>query len=503
MSAVHFLAFLGILLAGESRHLVRDLDRVRADWLAVVPSGFDEALDPLGDRRASSMRVAYVRADEVAVGFGPGPEGIRALVERVKPRFLLLAGDADRVPTFRRPGAYRSDRFASDEDAAGDFPYGVPVGRLPADTPEELRGMAERIAAFEGLPGGMWQKRIGFVCGQAGFNAVVDQAIERQFNQVVAQGIPASYDVEVAFADPRSKYGAYPPAFHENAMRMLNEGSLFYVYLGHGYRKSFDTVTYKDRTYPIFDEKRLGEIGVREGRPIMVVIACSTGEFDAPEDCIGEAILKRPGGPVAFIGGSRTTQPYANALLSRHLVDQVFAKEAATLGEALHGAKEALLGQDASPLRMQADALAAMIQGPQALEPMRQDVVLHYNLLGDPATPLRRPGNDLELSVKGFPGPGRTFTVTGRAPDGPLELTFEVPRDRFAHPVELEGEDPAAAMARRYRNANRKWIVRVPAASMNGEFEAEVELPASVKSGQHFLKLWAADRATAVEVLIP
>jgi hypothetical protein len=339
---------------------------------------------------------------------------------------------------------------------------------------------------------------------EAGFNPLVDQLIERQFTQVVATEIPAAYDVEVAFAKPSSKYCWYPPGFHANAVRMLNEGALFYVYVGHGFRSGLDEVGYNDRRYPILEKRQVKEAEVREGLPLMVAVACSTGEFDAAaEDCIGEELVKRPGGPVAFIGGSRVTQPYANALFSRALVDQVFRREAATVGEALWGAKEALGQEDRSPLRLQADALAATIQGPASLEPMRQDVVLQYNLLGDPATPIRRPGGGLALQVRGLPGPGRTFVVTGEAPDGPVHLSFEVPRDRFAHGVELGEGPPEQAIAQRYAAANRKWIVRTQAVAAGGRFEAELELPGSVKPGPYWLKAWSQGRAAALDVRLP
>jgi hypothetical protein len=285
---------------------------------------------------------------------------------------------------------------------------------------------------------------------------------------------------------------------------MLNDGALFYVYVGHGFRTSLDQVAYNDRSYPILERKQVAEVEVREGLPVMVAVACSTGEFDAAaEDCLGEALVKRPRGPVAFIGGSRITQPYANALFSRALVDQVFRREASTVGEALQGAREAVLGEDRSPLRLQADALAGMIQGPASLEPMRQDVALQYNLLGDPATPIRRPGGGVSVRAHGMPGPGRTFAVTGTAPDGPVLLTVEVPRDRFAHPVDLPEGPPSEAIARRYANANRKWVARIEAVASGGRFEAELELPSGIRPGPHWLKAWASGHAAAQDLLLP
>src|SRR6185436_2283799 len=150
---------------------------------------------------------------------------------------------------------------------------------------------------------------------------MIDDVLERHFNAVVSGKIPMAYDIETAYAKPTSKYCFFPPKFGANAIRMLNDGALFFAYVGHGFRGGFDDVRYKDEDYPILESKNVTQIEVKDGLPIMVVIACSTGEFDAPTHCIGEAIFKRRRGPVAFIGGSRVTQPYGNGLLGTKLVE--------------------------------------------------------------------------------------------------------------------------------------------------------------------------------------
>ena len=497
------LALLFLLGAG-SKYVERDLDKIDAQYLVVAPPAFADALDPLLDHRSKTYKVAVARTDDISARYGPGPEGVAKLVKRVGPKFVLLAGDADTVPTFVCKSAYTSDRFASDPDLATDYLYGAVAGRFPADTVEELQSMAARTVEYETtLPPGRWQKRISFVTGEANFGTVIDDILERQFNSVVTGKIPMAYDVETAYAKPASKYCYYPPKFGANALRMLNEGGLFYAYVGHGYRDGFDDVRFKEDVYPILEKKHVKEIDVREGLPIMVVIACSTGEFDSAVDCIGEEIFKRRRGPVAFIGGSRVTQPYGNGLLGHKLVEQVFARKAATLGEALWQAKAAVVDKDDSALRLQADTIASTIQGPASLEPMRTDVVRHYNLFGDPALRIRRPVEDIELTPRGFPGPGRTFFVTGRANNGPVDVTFECARDKFCHPTDLEGQDAEAQLGRRYANANNKIIVKAPTSSMDGRFEIEVELPETLKPGKYFLKAYGQGAVGWREIVIP
>jgi hypothetical protein len=480
---------------GDSPFLRRDPARVEAEYLAVAPPEFAGALDALLSHRAKGRSVALVRTDDVAALHGPGPEGIAKLVAAVRPKFLLLAGDADRVPTFRRKADYVSEKFASDPDLATDHLFGAIAGRFPADSADELRAMAEKTVEYEtSLEGGRWQKKITFVAGEGGFGAAVDAMIENQFATLVADRIPPAYDVEVAYGKASSKYGFYPPKFNEHALRLVNEGPLFFVYAGHGLRSAFDDIGYKGFVYPILRAKDAAKVEAAGGGfPIMVVLACNTGEYDSKlGDSIGEELVKRPRGPAAFIGGTRTTQPYANALLGHQLVRRAFDPELRTLGEVLWSSKEALSAKDDSKLRLQADALAALVQGPASLEPMRKDVILHYNLLGDPALAVRRPPGEITIEDPGVPRPGARLVVRGAAASGPVQLTLECRRDRFCRPVDdPAGEDMEKEMGRRYVNANDKVILSAEATPAQGSFEAVLAIPDNLKPGRYVLKAWS------------
>src|SRR5687767_2498262 len=264
------LALLFLFGAG-SKYVERDLDKIEAQYLVVAPPAFADALDVLLDHRSKTMKASVARTDDIAAKYGPGAEGVAKLVKRVGPKFVLLAGDADAVPPFVTKSGYVSERFASDPDLATDYLYGAVTGRFPADTVEELQSMAARTVEYETtLPGGRWQKRISFVTGEANFGAMLDDVLERQFNSVVTGKIPMGYDIETAYAKPASKYCFYPPKFGANALRMINEGALFFAYVGHGYRDGFDDVRFKEDVYPILEKKHVKEIDVREGLPIMV-----------------------------------------------------------------------------------------------------------------------------------------------------------------------------------------------------------------------------------------
>jgi hypothetical protein len=492
-----------VVQGAGSPHVRRDLDALRADWLAVAPPAFANALDELCAHRAKSLRVAVARTDDIAARYGAGAEGIAALVAAARPKFLLLAGDADTVPTFIRPAEYTSPTFAGDPDLATDHLFGAIAGRFPADTVEEIKAMAAKTVEYEtSLKPGRWMKKVAFVTGEGGFGELIDAFLEYQFARVVTKDIPPAYDVEVAYAKPASRYSVHPSKFNENAVRLLNEGALIYAYVGHGRKTGFDDVRFKDASYPILEARDAAKVEVRAGLPVMAVLACHTGAYDSRgSDSIGEELFKRRHGPAAFIGGTRVTQPYGNALLGRKLVERMFDPRVRTVGEALQEAKAATLAGDDSLFRRQADALAGMIQGPGRLEPMRKDVVLHYNLLGDPALEIRRLPCDLPIETLGIPGPGKRLAVSVGAKRGPVEVTFECARDRFCHKVDLEGDEPLEErLARRYANANNKVIARAEAAGREGKFEAELELPKDLKPGRYVVKAYEEGAAGALEV---
>lgn len=482
------------LQPADSPWLKRDLEKLVVEYLVVAPPAFANLLDDLCRRRAADMKVAVVRTDDIAAKHGEGAEGIAKLVGAAKPRFLLLAGDAETVPTFRRKSAYLSGKFLSDPELATDHLFGAVTGRFPADTADELKAMVDKTLWYGGPRSA--SMKIAFVSGEGGFGEMIDALLERQFAAIVTNQIPPSYDVEVAHARPTSRYCFFPPKFNENALRLLNDGPLFFVYVGHGMRTGFDDMVYGGKRYPIFGIADAAKVDVKGTPPIMVAIACNTGEYDSKAgDAIGEDLFKRPRGPVAFIGGTRATQPYGNALLGQHLVDQIFQKDAATLGEALFEAKKAVLSADPSPLRKQADAMASLIQGPSSLEPMRQDVIMHYNLLGDPALIIARP-KPIVLETEGEVAPGGKLRVKGRSTFQPVFVSFECARSRFYHPTYFDEPDSEKRMGLRYANANNKVITYARATvTRDGFFEAELTLPQDLTSGRYHVKVHASGQA--------
>lgn len=480
----------------------------RVDWLVVA--GTDElaaAVSPLAAyRKQGGLAPGIVTMATVRAHF----DNLRAFLRHAlanwtapAPRFLLLVGDVETVPAEIRAGEFTVP--PSQRDLATDFGYACPntrlqpelhVGRFPADTPEECAAMAKRTILYGEMGPGAWQHKVAFVTGEAGFNPQLDRMIEQMFIRIVAPGIPAPYAIELAYANPRSPYCPDPFTFNAHALELLNAGSLFYVYVGHGYRNGLDRLRFGDKRLRILDAPDAPKITVRQGRPVMFVIACSTGRYDHPQDCVGEVFFKRYQGPVAFLGGSRVTQPYCNGLLGKALVDQCFG-DAATLGEAVTRAKQQVLAHAPSPLTQQADFMASMMQGgAPALPKMRRDGVRHYNLFGDPALALRKPAMDLQVELAGD-------TVTVRGAVERCTLTLEVARGKYAKPlppVELGTDDAPAQLAARYRVANDPVLQQWELTLAGGAAHTTFARPA--KAGTYYLKARTPGHAGAAKLVV-
>lgn len=480
----------------------------RVDYLVVAADDYLSSCDALlALRQAQGLQAGAVGYSQACAAAGEAP-GVPALVAFLRhahadwgTRYVLLVGGALGPPSLAIPmeverARYFSDKFDSSPDVATDFTYStlggeVPVlhvGRFPARSLAEAQGMADKTVAYEtASQPGPWQRRIAVFAGQVGLNPAVDTLVERVFTRVMVDSIPAAYNVEVAYARPDSPYCPWPPGFHANAVRLINEGSLLCAYVGHGARTGCDDVRWRGQTYPILDMRHLGEIDARTGLPVMVVIACWTGQLDSPRgECVAEGMLKLPAGPVAVLACSRICQPYGNAILGQALLDSVFGAPGDRLGAALDRARARLLTRARDAFRRQVDPLAGMVQGLSSLEGIRADTARDYNLLGDPALLLHRPAGRLELEATRGGGGQLLVTATGDLEQGTALVSVECPRDKLARKLDPlpEPADPGfqEAMNRRYASANDRAYVRAQARLEDGHLRAELTLPPGIAS---------------------
>jgi len=486
------------------------------DTVVVCPTELRDALQPwLTHRRQQGHQIEVLSNLQTAAELR---EALRRRAAEGSLRFVLLVGDAEPRAAFDESARARSVathlatarvnvRFGSEPDIATDNWYAdldgdelpdLAVGRLTADSPDELSVMVRKIIEYEQNPPlGDWRRRLHFVAGVGGFGGVIDGVIESAAKKLLTDGVPAAYQTTMTYGSWQSPFCPDPRRFHDETLARLNEGALCWVYMGHGRRRALDSVRVPGAAFRIFDSDDVPNLQRYEGPPVAIFLACYTAAFDGPADCLGEDLLRSPHGPVAVLGGSRVTMPYAMAALGNELLRELFESRRETLGEVVRQAKLRMAAPvdrddpDGDPNRRLLDSVAAVMSpSRELLDAERHEHVLLFNLLGDPLLRLPRPQHVTLTAVEEATAGGRVV-VAGQSPlNGrcTLELVCRRDRSRFRPRARRHFNatpDALEAYSLVYAQANdRCWSTDTFACSA-GRFERELAIPADARGPCH------------------
>ena len=508
------------------------------DTVVVCPEEFKPALQPWIEHRQAQGRVLAFISNLKSAEDIRGE--IRAVAKQGKLRFIVLVGDAEPnmdhdakirrrcVPTHLAKATV-DVRWGSEPEIATDNWYanlkdndadlkdnGVPdvaIGRLTADTPDELRVIVKKILAYENSTDfGPWRGKANFIAGVGGFGQVTDSVLEGGSKKLIMMGVPPSYVTTLTNASWQSPYCPLPPAFRDAACERMSEGCLFWCYIGHGAPHGLDYVHVPGNGFPIMNCQDCKRLNCTHCGPIALFLACYTGAFDNPKDCLAEDLLRTEGGPVAIIAASREAMPYGMAVLGQELMDECFRRHRETVGELLLKAKQNSVSftRQFGFRRLVTDGIAsavanspfvraASIEGnsaylspsPVSLEAERMEHLQLMNLIGDPLLRIRYP-REVAIKAPAQANPGDKIEVRGTcAVDGPCEVELIcrrdllrfTPRERAAY----KSEDPAQAadFKTSYARANdTRWAVQ-PAVVKDGRLQLTLEIPAAARGPCH------------------
>lgn len=455
-------------------------------------------------------------------------------------KFIVLAGDVQTgatldatVPTFYHASTamvqFGGDRhLASDNDYGdidGDHSPELAVGRIPADTPDQLRRVLRRVIEFERHPDfAPWRRDVHVVAGVGGFGMLADSVIELTTRRFLADRIPGWTNLSMTQASTQSFYCPDPWRFGETCVERLNQGGMFWVYIGHGHVHTLDALEVDRQRLPIMTVEDVPQVQSGVKSPIAVFLACYTGAFDAAEDCLAERLVVGDDGPVAAIASSRVSGPYGLAMLASGMLEGYFQRREATLGEVMRFAKRKMLSDSSETGTRErftgqfaTDSQAAGERSPGAVDPQialitsiadalspegydllteRQEHVWQMNLLGDPMLRLQYP-ELIELNLPSTTQPGQTICLEGRCVS-PGELTVELGRRRGEVPRSVRelSVDTSTLAGRdnfqvRYQAANNRPISTIKLTDCPaGDFQCDIPIPHDLQRGTYMVRVF-------------
>lgn len=382
---------------------------VAPDTLVVCPNEYQPAIKTWLEYRQSQGHIISVVAPP------QDAELLKGIIKQANAagplKHIVLMGDVagtdeddSTIPTNFVP-AKVNKRWGSTPTIASDVPFadidndGIPdiaVGRIPANSRDELERTLAKIIRYEReTHDGDWQNRLDIIAGVGGFGALTDSLIEAAGRQVFQQAVPSGYEFRHTSVKSAAKNSS---SICDTACQHLNEGSLAWIYLGHGLPTELDRVATASGPRSILSVDDLPKVRCEQCRALAVLVACYTGAFDANVDCLAEKLATSDTGPVAVIAATRVTMPYGNMAIGYELLRACFTDRPETLGEAICLAQvRTLKANKEDKLRPSLDSIATGISpAPVDLEAERIEHVLMYHLFGDPLLRLRLSSSLLE-----------------------------------------------------------------------------------------------------------
>jgi hypothetical protein len=364
--------------------------------LAIGPRHLTAELRPLAvSRRAQGFRVV-VSADAPA----------KAVATAGRPAFVLLVGDDDpaqpdaawRVPSTSRPlyrwrnsqrKSYAADALWGDLD--GDLVPDVPVGRIPARTPGQVRTVVAKTLAYEKRPPAVADLSLPAWAGSPGYGGPVDAVATSMGVALLRAKAPPWCEPWLISADPRHALCGWPTDHPRRFAEQVRVGGALAVLMGHANADGFYSMSHRGRGVRL-TRQSVGEQFPGPG-PVgpLALICCSAGRFDRPDESLAEALVLAPGGPVAVAAATTESHPLTNYFTGVGLLDCYTAANGRFGAYWLAAQRR---GQTRRDLLM--ERLLKDVEG--SLEPkidlakLRRDQVLMYAVLGDPAVRLKVPG---------------------------------------------------------------------------------------------------------------
>ena len=365
-----------------------------ADYIIITHTDFIQDVQPLADFRSQQgLRTKVVDVQNIYDEFNHGILNTNAIREFLKyayhnwqppaPTYVLLVGDThinmkngrNFVPTVRVQipgyGSSASDHQFVTLRGEDHFPDML-IGRMPANNRVDAAIFVRRTIDYENTaPAGPWQKRLLMLAGS-------DSIFHSQINRLVSHSqLRNKYETERIYAPYKDELDL---SIDENvttpiARRVIdgfNNGASLINYIGHGGGGIWSDSRMLDFEDP---EQNLTNISQL---PLVISMTCYTGAFDGTKNSLAEELLRSEnGGAIAVIGATSIGLLIGDYVLNREIFDVIFKGHTQNIGAIFTQAKTQFL-----------------INSPGFL-----DLAEVFTLFGDPATQLKIPSNQMEVTI--------------------------------------------------------------------------------------------------------
>ncbi|MFO7792416.1 MAG: carboxypeptidase regulatory-like domain-containing protein [Candidatus Saliniplasma sp.] len=386
------------------------------DYLIITHDNYTEEIEPLVEwREEDGMRTEVVTVDQIYSEYGDGEDFIkvRRCIQDYYIKYgidyVLMAGDVDTVPT-----AYLRNHD-DDGDLASDFLYGeltgnwdtdkdgkfgeegeedfypeADVGRLPANTEQEMNDMVDNILTYEkNPPSGDWFNRVVAGSGILDRTPTLKTKLRtynwtEYMNDMFFEDQGYTFD-HLHTANPEKPDQIGPDIddglkksdFNES----IGQGETFVNMIGHGSSSGISrsvNSTVGSGHYWEADERPTNG----QKMPLMFAHACSVGEFDSDlGDSLAEAAVEKYA--IGFVGASRISWGFVydsnynqggtgDAGLNYRFNEQIFNESNYRQGSALMDSKVDYIQDNGVPSSGSG----------------YRDNYFMFNLMGDPAVPI-------------------------------------------------------------------------------------------------------------------
>ncbi len=448
-----------------------------ADYIIITDTEFMRDVQPLANfRNQQGLRTKVVNVQNIYDEFNHGIPNPYALRDFLKyayenwqspaPTYVLLIGDTSRekvnifVPTIQVQipgyGSSASDHQFVTFRGTDNFPD-MFIGRVPANNSVDVRIFVEHAINYETASKfGPWHKRILMLAGS-------DERFHVQTDQLIAErNLPEKYEPIRIYAPPTAEeeltLGEGSTPVGRQVIDGFNDGASLVNYIGHGGGGVWSSYRMMGLEDPHKNLTNISQL------PLVISMTCYTGQFDNPTSCLAEELLRsESGGAIAVIGGTSIGELTGDHLLNKEIFEVIFNDNTQHIGAILAEAKTQFL-----------------INAPHYF-----DLNEVFSLFGDPATRLRLPHTQLQvtseiedISEQNDFKTETLLSISGKLLDpdfnGDAEITvLPNPPDRRIKRRHARHRPSGTVSQRAIDTTPRKETVAV----IDGQFKAQIPIP--------------------------